>query len=261
MASLKKFVKGAGAVFGGPYGALLSQFGGSGGGGAPSTTVAKKHPGGTAQYYDDSYGALLDTLKNGGKGGIGDAYTDILSKFQGSPEDLQKFLPTAAPFIASSIGNTDAFKRSQDVSFADPMLGYGSAVARIGASADNAARVGAQQLAANGLGRSAASATIARSATAGAGNAAADLYSGLRDRRFQMQMAANNNALDAHRMLATLALGQNPAPMQSSGGGSSPWLPVAAAAGGLAASLIPGIGPAVAAGTTASTALHTPGSR
>ena len=214
-------------------------------------TVEKRFPLGTANYYDDSWKTILNSLEqygvSPGQPGVGGMYGDIIRNFQGKPGDLVEFLNQSAPFIAASLQGTDAFKRTQGQQFFDPMQGYGAVSARNNAAANQARVQGMRQLGQSGLGRSAGRATIARMGAAQTGAANASAFTNLYQARQQQMMDQNQRALDAHRMVATMALGMNPQPRAPQEKGN-PWASVGGAVGGiLGTAIAPGAGTAAGA--------------
>lgn len=235
-----------GGVVGGPTGAFLGgMFGKKKGMRQKVGQVPKQYPGGMANYYDDSWARLLAGMQSG-RGASG-TLTDILQNFKGSPGDLEDFMQRAGPFLgagqAASMERGPAFQYMQDPKNWDlgAMSAFGPAAGMIGRGAQQASQTGAQQLAASGLGRGAARASMQQMAQQGASGQQADLWQRLYQQAQQNRMSSASNALEAHRMVAQVALGQVPTPrmMDSSGGGGMSGLGIAAgiaggAAGGLA---------------------------
>src|SRR5687768_6563926 len=65
--------------------------------------VFKQHPGGMANFYDDSWGSLLGSLEGGAD--ASETLTKLLRDFQGKPGDLEDWMQQAAPFIQASQAN------------------------------------------------------------------------------------------------------------------------------------------------------------
>lgn len=219
-------------------------------------TVNTRHPQGTANYYNDSYGPLLEWMQQQPGGAVSDGFANILQNFQGDQDHLQGFLQNSAPFLASgALEGSQSFQALQNFAqntsqFSDPTQAYGAGAGQIAQSAKAAQTAGGNQLARSGLGRSAAQASLASQAMQTAGGQQANLFSnlhqqGMRD-RFGMQQSALTNAFDAQRQIATIALGHNPMPRQSGGGGGSPWAGVAGGLGSLIGGVLGGPGGAAA---------------
>lgn len=215
----------------------------------PNAVVNKSIPGGLAHYYDDSWGILQNSLQNGQ--GIDQTLQNILGGFKGKPGDLEDFLSQARPFLGAAAGNqlrgTDAFKQLNDTSKWD--LGATASYAPAAATMGKQAAVGLQQsqnnLAASGLGRSAARSALATQAQLGLGAQQGNLWSQTYQKAQQNRMASAQNALDAHRQVAQIAMGLAPTPrepmqgqgnwLQQLGQGASIFGQIGQGIGGLAA--------------------------
>lgn len=194
-----------------PIGIWDKAFGGSGKKEGP--TVEKRFPQGTANFYDDSYKPLLESMGGPMAEGAGGSLQKILSSFKGSPKHLQDFLQIAAPFIAGGMQNTQAFQDLQNYrQFSDVTQGYGAGAGRIGQAGRQAMTGAGNTLARSGLGRSSALAGIGADISQRVGSDQANLWTQLYQNQLQNRAAMASNALDAHRMITTLALGHNPAP-------------------------------------------------
>lgn len=218
--------------------------GGAVGGGE---NVFKSFPGGMANFYDDSWGPLLQSLQGGQDASA--TLTNLLQQFKGKPGDLTDFLEQASPFIMASQANalkqTGAFKHLQDESKWDlgAMAGYGTAAGQLGRGTQQAVQGASQGLAQAGLGRSSARASMTGALRQQGSAAQADLWSRTHQ---QSQMNRQNsalNAMDAHRTLAQLAMGMQPTPrvIEQGGGSGMGWMGALGAAG----SLFGGLGGAI----------------
>jgi ribosomal protein S18 len=185
------------------------------GGPAPAPeNVPKQFPQGTANYYDDSYKPLLDYLQGLPQdSGTAGAYKNVLGEFKGSQQNLRDFLQIAAPFMASGLGTTGAFKDLQNYQGRSNLLQqYGTQAGKINQSAQAGLTQANQQLGRSGLGNAAAQSQLASQAALGAGGQRSDLYTGLYQQQLASRQQYAQQAFDAHRLLATLALGHNPLP-------------------------------------------------
>jgi hypothetical protein len=224
-----------GGMMGGPTGALL--------GGVLGRRKRKAPNNGQslAQGSPDSWGTLLQGLQSGGQEG-GDALTSLLQNFKGSANDMQYFLEKAAPFLAGGQSNallgSDAYKQLNDKSQWDlgALSGYGPAAGQIAQGAQRSIKQGAGQLAASGLGRSAARSSMAQMGQAGAATDQSNLWSNVWQQAQRNRMQSAGNALDAHRLIAQMALGQLPTPrvQQDDGGNMGAIAGMAGGVGGLA---------------------------
>lgn len=198
-------------------------------------TVPKRFPNGISGYYDDSYGALLDYMKAQGGGAITGAYQNLLQNFQGDQDAFRGFLETASPFMASAaLEGSPAFRATQQIGgLSNPMQAYGTAAGQIENRAQAAKSEGLQQLASQGLGRSAGRASLASRISASTGADRAGLFSGLYQRSLDDKRQDVARAFDAQRTVAQLALGQNPMPRQPGPQGADPLLALAGAGGNL----------------------------
>lgn len=179
-------------------------------------TVGKGQPQGLANFFDDSYGPLLQGLAGVQGQGPAAQLKGILSNFQGGQDDLRGFLQDSAPFIAASLGGTQAYGDVQNYrNYANRLAALGPASGQLGRQAQAATTRSQQQLAQSGLGRSSANAVIANQNAAAAANQRAGLFSDLYQRQQTDQFNFANQALDAERAIATLALGHNPIPKTS----------------------------------------------
>jgi hypothetical protein len=181
-------------------------------------TVGKRHPGGMAQFYDDSYLRLLEGLRRGE--GPTEQLRGMLERFQGSPGDLEDYLKRAAPFIAGGLGGTEPFGYLQDFrNVENPLQAYGRGAGMIGQGAAQGLAGAQNQLARAGLGRSAAMSGLASRAASGASAQQASLYTDLYQATQARQAANAQRAFDLHRQVAQMALGQSMTPRVEGGGG------------------------------------------
>lgn len=219
--------------------------------GGDQGVFAPRHPGGTANFYPTTLGTIDRRNKRegllGGEGAPG-AYADILSGYTGEIGDLGKYLEDVGPFVAASLGGTSAFKRLQNLNVEDPMQAYGGGAAQINQGAQQATRQGQASLAMSGLGNSSMNAAMAQGAAGQAANQRAGLYTGLYQQRNQYMRNAAQSGLDAHRLVASLALGHNPAPRIDTSNGGAGNAALGTAAGALIGSIIPGVGTLAGAG-------------
>jgi len=217
--SFKRALKGAGAgSMLGPWGAILgSVIGGSSGGGPqPTPTVRKARPEGMANYYDDSWKILLEGSQQDRS--IEDSLQAILQGFKGDPKHLEQFLRQAVPFLAASevgrLRKTEGFKHMQDQSNWDlgAMAGYGQAAANMGRQTEHGVQKGMNQLGAAGLGRSSMRGALQQQALGNLGAQQGNLWSQTYQQAQRNRMSSATNAMDAHRMISQLALGQKITP-------------------------------------------------
>lgn len=213
----------------------------------PGETVNKWAPGGMAQFYDDSWLPLLKFLQPAGQGaGTASAFLTALQNFKGSEKDLERWLRWSAPFMASGLATTGAFKDLQDYQQRSNaiMQQFGPAAGRIGAAQTEGVRRGQQQLGRAGLGQSGARAALSSQAALAAGGQQADIFTQLHQGSLAARQQMAGQAFDAQRQIATLALGYNPQPRQKQQS-SSPWGAIGALGGAALGSIIPGVGTAL----------------
>lgn len=199
---------------------------------------------GFANYYQGSWDQLLKALEPVGKGsGVASAYLNALQNFRGTPQYLESFLQQASPFFASTLATSPAFKDLQDYQSRSNaiMQQFGPAAGKIGAAQTQAVRQGTQQLGRMGLGQSGARSALAGQAALTAGGQQADLFTNLYQGSVQARQQMAQQAFDAQRMVATLALGQSPVPRVTQKS-STPWGAIGGAAGALLGTVLPGIG-------------------
>lgn len=216
---------------------------------AANGTVAKAKPGGTANYYDDSWLQLLTSLKGGEDPGA--AFTRLLEGFKGEPSDLESFFdnPAARMAFAYMLGSGKGAKFMGDFSQEPSMRAFASGKGQIGQAAEMANQGQQAQLASMGLGRSG----LAGAASAGimqqAGGQSAQLGAALEQQRYSNLLQQAQMSFDTERIMAQLALGQTPAP-SGGGGGMDSTAALIGAAGTVLGSLVgaPWLGAAAGAG-------------
>lgn len=222
--NLKKAL--GGFMVGGPTGGVIGGL--QRGKGARSTdgTVPKAMPGGMANYYDDSWAQLLAGMQAGE--GTTDVLQRILTNFKGKPGNLEDFLRQAGPFLGAAqvnkLGQSPGLKFMEDQSNWDmgALGAYGQGAGMIGRGARQSIDAGNQQLAAAGLGRSAARGSQTAALRQQAYGQQAGLWSDTYQQAQRNRMASANNLFDAHRVLAQLAMGQVPTPRNvDSGAGAN----------------------------------------
>jgi hypothetical protein len=189
---------------------------------APQTgVVPKARPGGMTSYYNDSWKQLQDTMSGGG--GYEDAISKILANFQGKPSDLENFMRQAQPFMgaieAGNMRNSAAYKQINDPNNWDMGAegAYGPAAGQMARSSQRGVQTARAGLAAQGLGRGAGGAAIASGAANQLGEQQSNLWATLHQQAQQNRMQSAGNALDAHRMIAQMALGQQITPRVEQG--------------------------------------------
>lgn len=180
-----------------------------------SGQVPKRFKEGTAEYYDDSYGAIRDYLNT--NAGINDdspggIYRTILNNFKGNPEDLQEFLKNSGPFVAASLQGSKSFQEATRLDYDDPMQALGGVQGSIAGAATQGNQVGQRSLTQQGLGRSSARAGLAAQTQQQAGGQMGNAYQGLYQQRNDQRRRAATSAFDQQRLVASMALGMNPAP-------------------------------------------------
>lgn len=184
-----------------------------------------RYPTGTAGHFFDSYGELLQNMRQQGlqgQPGVPGTLENVIANFRGDPDALAEFLDQAGPFMAASMAGTPAFQAVQNWNqFSDAEQAYGAGAGQIAAAGQRGLQQAQQNLASQGLGRSAASASLASDAALSTGAQQADLYTRLRQQNLAQRFQMAQSAFDQHRLIGQLALGQTPAPRQESG---DPWM-------------------------------------
>jgi len=184
---------------------------------------------GTAGYYQDTFGTALAGMQEGQS--INQIMQNILQRYGGKPEHLKDWIEHLSPFLQQyqterqieALRGSEGFQHIQDSRNWDlgAMTGYGVGAGAIQRGAAQATRVGQQRLAASGLGRSAALASMQQMNQNQANSSQAGLWANMYGQAQRNRMASAGNALDAHRLLAQMALGQTPNPRMF-GGGATP---------------------------------------
>lgn len=169
-----------------------------------------------------------------GKEGVGGSLESILQAFKDNPKHLKSFMETAAPFLASSLEGTKAFQDVQSGAAGNIMGAYGGAAGQIGTAAQQGLSAAQGSLGRSGLARSGAMASLSQQAIGGAGAQQANLYSNLYQTQLARRADLAQRGLDAHRNVASLALGMNPQVRQPAPGGAG-WGQIAGTALGAAA--------------------------
>lgn len=201
-----------------------------------------------SEKYPDTWRTIAEQLQGGR--GPANMWTNILGNFRGG-QDMTDFLNWAAPFMAGSLFNSDAYKYQADpANWDQSMQAYGAGAGQIGQAGTQALSQGSNQLARMGLGRSGAMAGLANQTALQAGIGQGNLYTGLYQQGVQNRLNAARSAIDSDRAIASLALGLNPqrAPKQGNGAlagaiGSA----LGTVGGALVGSIFPGAGTAVGA--------------
>lgn len=202
-----------------------------------------------------------DSLLRSFEGGAttGNAMQDLLTTFQGSREELADFMEVAGPMMggmeADRIRGGDAMAFMEDQGNWDmgAMAGYGGAAGAVGQATRRAKTRSGAQLAAAGLGRGSARSAIDASLDMQAAAQQGDLRARATQQAAQNRMQSAGNLMDAHRMLAQLALGQGVTPRINSpqgGGGGVGWQQ-GALAGGMAGAALGPWGALIGAGVGA----------
>lgn len=185
--------------------------------------TGKSKGGGGSQrgWYEDILDQLNRTSgsdlrsQQGTSGGLG-MLLDQLSRLSGQGMGMDQatdFMQLAAPFLAGQLGNTQAFKETQDFRNVGNMTQqYGVGAGMMGQAGSQASAAANQGYAQAGLGRSSGLAGAQAGIQSQVGGQQANLFSDLYQRQIQNRQNFANNALDANRMLSSLALGHNPAP-------------------------------------------------
>lgn len=172
-------------------------------------------------WYEDILDQLNQTTgaglrgQEGTAGGLG-MILDQLSRLstQGMGMDqATDFMQLSAPFLAGQLGNTRAFQETQNFgNVGDMTQQFGVGAGQLGQAGSQASAAMNQGYAQSGLGRSSGLAGGQAGIQAQVGGQQANLFSDLYQRQIQNRQNFANNALDANRMLSSLALGHNPAP-------------------------------------------------
>lgn len=166
------------------------------------------------EQFNSGTGAGLRS-QDGTAGGLGDLLDQITSlstKGMGM-DQFQDFMQVAGPFLAGQLGNTRAFQETQNfANVGDATQQFGVGAAQLGQAGSQASAAANQGYAQAGLGRSSGLAGAQAGIQAQTGGQQANLFSDLYQRQIANKQNFANNALDANRMLSSLALGHNPAP-------------------------------------------------
>lgn len=194
--------------------------------------------------YDPTYGAAREAVGNQTEG-PGGFYANLLSNFQGRPEDMEVALQRSKPFVAGSLGNTGAFRdlqnyaaRAQSLPQASEIMqAYGSQAGQQAAAAGRAGSQSRGMLARSGLGNSAAMASLAGQQQQALAGDQASLFTKMyqaslaqRMQNAQMQQEWMSQAFNAHRAIASMALGSAPIPREPAEK-TNLWGPIAQMAG------------------------------
>lgn len=215
--------------------------------------VPKAHPEGLTDYYDDSWKILSEGL--GAGRGVDQILGDVLKGFKGKPGNLEDFLKQASPFLgagaAGQIKGTAGFKHLDDPANWDmgALASFQPAAGAMARGSAQGLQAGTNQLAAAGLGRSGARASLRQQAAQNLAGQQGDLWSRVFQQSQQNRMQSALNNIDAHRTVAQIALGMAPTPRtteQGQGGGGD-WLSGLLGAAGAFGGLAGGIGSLVGA--------------
>lgn len=199
--------------------------------------------GGIANYAPE-YGAARDAIGNQTEG-PGSFYGNLLGNFMGRPEDMEIALQRTKPFVAASLGNTKAFRDLQNYEArgqalpqtSDYMQAYGSQASQMAGAAGRAGAASRGSLARSGLGNSSAMAALAGQQQQALAGQQGDMFTRMyqaslaqRTQNAQMQQQWMGQAFDAHRDIASMALGSAPVP-RAPAEKTNLWGPVAQMAG------------------------------
>jgi hypothetical protein len=164
------------------------------------------------QNQNGGYNDLLNAYEGGAS--ATDAIQDLLTNFKGSPESLNDFLESAGQLFggleAKRFGQSEAYQYTQDSSNWDlgAMGAYGAQAGNIGRNTDRAVRQSKAGLATAGLGRSSANGAVESMLRMEGSGQQAGLFANAQQQAAQNRMSSAGNAMEAHRMLAQMALGQ-----------------------------------------------------
>lgn len=201
-----------------------------------------------AGYYPGEWGEIARQLEGiRGMEGIG----GLLSGLSGTMSmggDIERFLQSAAPFLAASMAGTESFQDTlnwqprveqwaQQYGGAPNVMGqYGGIAGQLGQAGAQAQSQGMNRLAQSGLGRSGQMAALASQVAQQTGAQQAGAYGqlstqqsqidaqhrqGFANRYLQARNAGIGNAMDAQRVITQMALGYNAQPrtwIDTSGG-------------------------------------------
>lgn len=186
-----------------------------------------KESGGLANY-DPTVGHARDSLGDQ-KEGAGGYLSALLSDYMGRQQDLPGSIALARPFIAGSVGNTQAFKDVQNYQqYADQlptqkemMQSYGTQAGRMAQTSGRAAAQAKGNMGRMGLGNSASMAAMAGQQAQGLSGNQSDLFAkmyqaSLSQRMTNAQLQSNwaGRAYDAQRDLASMVMGSAQTPRE-----------------------------------------------
>lgn len=207
--------------------------------------------------------AMLGDAYGGGQSGT-DFLSNLLNNFRGDWNELEKFMELAGPMInkleggfqAGKMEGGDAFKYMADQGNWDmgALSSYGREAGQIGASTRTGIRDAQQGMGAAGMGRSSMRNALASTIRQQGVTAQSNAFSAAQQRAQQNRMGSAMNLMDAQRMIAQVALGQQITPRIPGGGdgGGGPSAGAGAAAGAMSGAaagtaVMPGWGTAVGA--------------
>jgi len=194
----------------------------------PSGPTAPSQPASGSYLYADKAGGFDSLLRmyEQGQGGSS-AIQDLLTNFKGTKEELADFLEIAGPLYggleAKQFQGSDAYKFFADKSNWDlgAMSGYGAAAGQIGRGTRQSQQQAGQGLAAMGFGRSSARGAVQSALSQQGIGQQANLRSQVQQQAMQNKANMAGQLMDANRLVAQMALGQQLTPrIQSPQGGA-----------------------------------------
>lgn len=199
----------------------------------------------------DETGAIQMLADSYAQGGSGNDYiANLLQNFKGDWGELQKFLEVAGPMIDKREGQfqADKLSASKGMKFMEneanwdmgALSAYGPQAGAIGEGVRRSTAAGEQRLATAGLGRSSMRAALKQNVMQQGVTAQSNAFAAAQQRAAQNRMMSASSLLDAHRMVAQVAMGQSVTPRTQLGEGDSGPSAGAGAAAGAAGGIAAG---------------------